>query len=125
MFDRYFVAHFLGWFCKALLIRNRILCWSSSLLWEIVEISLVHQMPNFAECYWDSWFLDFLLCNGLGIEIGHRLCTYLEVQQYEWVGVFEIPTIKGKAKRILLQLTPVSLCLHALMPASDFVVNYR
>eukprot|EP00899_Mesostigma_viride_P005416 jgi/Mesvir1/14876/Mv05486-RA.1 len=108
VFDRFFIAHFVGWTLKSLLIRNRALCWVSSVLWEILEYSLIHMLPNFKECWWDSILLDMLLCNGLGIEVGYHLCLYLEVQKYDWTGLRTHRTLVGKARRAMLQLTPAS-----------------
>jgi hypothetical protein len=33
--------------------------------------SFVFIQPNFAECWWDHWILDFALCNMAGIVLGH------------------------------------------------------
>lgn len=82
--DRYALAHFLGWLVKATMIRNASLCWSISLAWEILEVTLIPMLPNFAECWWDSWILDFALCNGLGIVAGIALSRKLEMIQYDW-----------------------------------------
>ena len=41
------------------------------------------------ECWWDQVFLDVLICNGLGIYVGRKLCDYLEFKQYSWTYVCE------------------------------------
>uniref|UniRef100_A0A1I8FI86 Phosphatidylserine synthase n=1 Tax=Macrostomum lignano TaxID=282301 RepID=A0A1I8FI86_9PLAT len=42
-------------------------------MFEILEYTLEHQLlPNFSECWWDHWIMDFLLCNGLGIVMGMK-----------------------------------------------------
>jgi hypothetical protein len=28
--------------------------------------ALQHMLPNFNECWWDSWLLDVAICNSLG-----------------------------------------------------------
>lgn len=56
--DRFFVAHLLGWFVKALILRDWTVMWICSLLFEALEVSLQKPIPNFAECWWDRWFLD-------------------------------------------------------------------
>jgi hypothetical protein len=103
--DRFVIAHFLGWVVQSMLIRHRLACWTVSIMWELIEISLKHQLPNFAECWWDQWILDVMLCNGIGIEVGYQLCNYLEVQEYKWSNLFTIPTFSGKAKRVVAQFT--------------------
>lgn len=50
---------------------------------------LQHMLPNFNECWWDSWVLDVLVCNSLGEEsnqalVTHSVCMY---EMAEAVGV--------------------------------------
>jgi len=104
--DRYFIAHFVGWVIKSLMIRDQVVCWVISISWELIEIVFTHWLPNFAECWWDQWILDVLICNGLGIYVGHKLCNYLEVRRYKWSGVRDLTTVWGKFQRVLLQFTP-------------------
>lgn len=33
---------------------------------------LQHMLPNFNECWWDSWVLDVLVCNSLGGCLTHN-----------------------------------------------------
>jgi hypothetical protein len=106
--DIFFIGHFLGWLLKSLMLRDMKICWIISIQWELIEILFTHMLPNFAECWWDQWILDVLLANGLGIYVGHQLCTYLEMKQYKWSGVKTISTIGGKLQRGLLQFTPAS-----------------
>ena len=65
-------------------------------------------MPNFVECWWDAIVLDILLCNGLGIYIGMKLCTYLEMREYKWEAFKDIPSTSAKIKRAVMQFTPES-----------------
>ncbi|TPX35235.1 hypothetical protein SmJEL517_g02309 [Synchytrium microbalum] len=106
--DIFVVAHSIGWFAKALVIRDYWLCWIMSVLFEVLEYSLEHQLPNFAECWWDHWILDVLLTNWGGIYLGMKACEWLQMKQYSWRGVAQIPTVRGKLKRTLQQLTPHS-----------------
>ena len=106
--DLFVPAHFFGWVVKSLMIRHRILCWTLSIAWELLEISLIYAVPNFAECWWDQWIMDVLVCNGLGIEVGLYLCNYLEHRRYKWSGVLERAPIVAKIKRAALQFTPES-----------------
>ncbi|KAG9069550.1 hypothetical protein KI688_010453 [Linnemannia hyalina] len=106
--DVFVLAHALGWFCKALILRDYTFCWILSVMFEVMEYSLSHQLNNFDECWWDHWILDVLVCNWLGIYLGVKTCEYFEMKQYSWQGLAEIPTLKGKMKRTMQQFTPKS-----------------
>ncbi|KAJ3274985.1 hypothetical protein HDV01_001491 [Terramyces sp. JEL0728] len=106
--DVFVIAHTFGWFCKALILRDYWLCWVISVLFEIMEYSLGHQLPNFQECWWDHWILDVLITNWLGIYLGMKTCEYFEMKQYSFRAVGEIKTIKGKVQRGMQQFTPHS-----------------
>lgn len=82
--DIFVIGHFVGWVLKSLIIRDVAICWFISITWELIEIVFVHMLPNFSECWWDQWILDVLICNGLGIYFGNKLCEYLEVKKYDW-----------------------------------------
>ena len=70
-----------------------------SLMWELIELSMVYCVPNFGECWWDSYFMDFLLCNGLGIEIGLLWCQWwANHQEYDWSPLLNGLTIFDKFK---------------------------
>ena len=47
-----------------------------------------------------------LICNGLGIHVGHLLCNYLEMKEYNWRGFMRIPSWSGRLHRAMLQFTP-------------------
>jgi phosphatidylserine synthase 1 len=106
--DVFVLAHFFGWLVKALFFRHRIILWVFSITWELVELALIYMVPNFAECWWDQWILDVLLCNGLGIECGLWICKNFEFRKYAWTGVLEQSTLVSKLKRFALQFTPAS-----------------
>ena len=106
--DVFVLAHTIGWFAKALILRDVWFCWILSILFELMEYSLEHQLPNFAECWWDHWILDVLLTNWLGMYLGMKTCQYLEMKQYSWRGLRQIPTASGKLKRTVQQFTPHS-----------------
>lgn len=77
-------------------------------MWEITEITFAHLLPNFIECWWDALVLDVLICNGLGIWCGLKICKMLEMREYKWASIRDISTTTGKIKRAVLQFTPVS-----------------
>eukprot|EP00056_Hartaetosiga_gracilis_P008553 m.122267 g.122267 ORF g.122267 m.122267 type:complete len:1192 (-) comp12936_c0_seq8:116-3691(-) len=105
-FDRFVVAHTLGWFVKALAFRNLKLLVVCSFVFELLEYMLQFQLPNFEECWWDHWILDFVLCNGTGIVLGLWVCKLLAMREYRWRGFATIPTAKGKIMRAVAQFSP-------------------
>ena len=52
-YDIHFVAHFLGWWFKVLIIWDAKICWICSIMFEVLEITFRHWLPNFYECWWD------------------------------------------------------------------------
>jgi hypothetical protein len=38
-----------------------------SVMFELMELTFQHWLPNFNECWWDSWILDVLICNNIGV----------------------------------------------------------
>ncbi|MBA0858663.1 hypothetical protein Goshw_029523 [Gossypium schwendimanii] len=63
LFDEFVLAHILGWWGKAILIRNQPLLWVLSTGFEFMELTFRHMLPNFNECWWDSIILDIFTCN--------------------------------------------------------------
>ncbi|KAJ3118518.1 hypothetical protein HDU96_000934 [Phlyctochytrium bullatum] len=79
--DVFVLAHTLGWFAKSIILRDYWFCWILSVLFEVMEYSLQHQLPNFAECWWDHWVLDVLLTNWIGTYLGMKTCEYFAVKR--------------------------------------------
>lgn len=104
--DVFCVAHALGWFGKAMILRDYWFCWILSIAFELAEYSLQHQLANFAECWWDHWILDVLLCNWLGTYLGIKTCQYFGVKPYTWRGFKQSRGLRGKARRVLSQFSP-------------------
>ncbi|KAG5603937.1 hypothetical protein H5410_025429 [Solanum commersonii] len=106
LFDEFVLAHIIGWWGKAIMIRNQPLLWVLSIGFEFMELTFRHMLPNFNECWWDSIILDILICNWFGIWAGMRTVRYFDGKTYEWVGISRQPNIMGKVKRTLGQFTP-------------------
>ncbi|XP_021824283.1 CDP-diacylglycerol--serine O-phosphatidyltransferase 1 isoform X1 [Prunus avium] len=106
LFDEFVVAHIVGWWGKAILIRNQPLLWVLSIGFELMELTFRHMLPNFNECWWDSIILDILICNWFGIWAGMHTVRYFDGKTYKWVGLSRQPNIIGKVKRTLGQFTP-------------------
>lgn len=70
LFDEFVIAHTIGWWCKALILRDYTLLWALSIGFELMELTFSHMLPNFNECWWDSWILDVAMCNAIGIYTG-------------------------------------------------------
>ncbi|KAA0046299.1 CDP-diacylglycerol--serine O-phosphatidyltransferase 1-like isoform X1 [Cucumis melo var. makuwa] len=106
LFDEFVPAHIIGWWGKAIMIRNQALLWVLSIGFEMMELTFRHMLPNFNECWWDSIVLDILICNWFGIWAGMRTVRYFDGKTYKWVGLSRQPNIIGKVKRTLGQFTP-------------------
>lgn len=51
--DIHFAAHLFGWWFKMMIIRDVKVCWICSALFEVLEVTFRHWLPNFWECWWD------------------------------------------------------------------------
>ncbi len=118
--DVFIFAHLFGYFCKTLVFRDWWLVTVISVMFEFLEYSLEHQLPNFSECWWDHWILDVIVCNGGGTVIGLYTLRYLSIKTYDWRGLWNIPTYRGKIKRIMAQFSPHSWIEFTWNPLSSF-----
>lgn len=82
--DVFTVCHFLGWFFKVLIFRNKTMAWTMSIGFEIMELSFEVYLPNFRECWWDHLVLDVLGCNLLGMLIGFYAMRVFKMRQLYW-----------------------------------------
>ena len=117
--DGFVPAHFFGWFFKTLILRNVWVAMMISFGFELLEYTFEHQLPNFSECWWDHWILDFILCNGLGIYLGMLCLQHLSMKTYKWRGLFNIPTYRGKIKRVFAQFGPYSWVRFSWKPTEN------
>ncbi|EUD64772.1 hypothetical protein C922_04808 [Plasmodium inui San Antonio 1] len=78
-FDFFVIAHVMGWFVKALAIRNFFLLNLNSVLFELIELRFQHILPNFYECWWDHIILDVLVSNLAGILMGFLVMKWLNM----------------------------------------------
>jgi len=106
---------------KTIVLRDWWLCTVISIMFEILEYTLEHQLPNFSECWWDHWILDALICNGLGIYIGIKTLKYFQVKSYYWRGLWTIPGYRAKLKRIFAQFGPYSWIEFDWKPTSSLI----
>ncbi|XP_069752789.1 phosphatidylserine synthase 2 isoform X2 [Narcine bancroftii] len=102
-----------------LMIRDWWMCMIISVMFEFLEYSLEHQLPNFSECWWDHWIMDVFLCNGFGIYCAMKTLEWLSMKPYHWQGLWNIHSYKGKIKRIAFQFTPYSWVKFEWKPASN------
>jgi phosphatidylserine synthase 2 len=107
-FDLFILAHSAGYVVKMLILRDWRMVTAISLGFEVIEVTFQHVLPNFRECWWDHVLLDVLICNAGGTLVGMWLLRKLNAKEYRWIALKEIPTMKGKAKRLLEQLGPRS-----------------
>ncbi|TCD68502.1 hypothetical protein EIP91_010558 [Steccherinum ochraceum] len=131
--DIFCLAHALGWFGKALILRDYWFCWILSIAFEFAEYSLQHQLANFAECWWDHWILDVLICNWLGTYLGMKACQFFEVKvtflshsrmlspfHYTWRGFKQSRGIRSKTKRVISQFSPADWTTFKWEGTADF-----
>jgi len=118
--DIFIVAHLMGYWCKTLIFRDWWLTTVISIMFEFMEYSLEHQLANFSECWWDHWILDVIICNGGGTVLGIYTLRYLSMKTYNWRGLYEIPTFRGKVKRFLGQFSPHGWIEFTWNPLSSF-----
>jgi hypothetical protein len=83
-FDFFAVAHFLGWFFKALICRDIKLLMFTSITFEMIEYSLRNVLNNFKECWWDHVLLDIMGCNLMGIIVGFYVIDRFKMDRYRW-----------------------------------------
>jgi phosphatidylserine synthase 2 len=83
--DVHFLAHFLGWWFKFLIIRDHWACWIISIAFEVLEQSFKHWIPNFNECWWDYLILDVFGCNLVGMLLGAYTMKLVKMDGFSWV----------------------------------------
>jgi phosphatidylserine synthase 2 len=106
--DEFVIAHLLGWAFKAAMVRDVRISMVLSATFELMEYTFTFLQPNFNECWWDHWLLDFVLCNTGGIVIGHAVMSWLDSREYNWAGLADVPSVPGKLARLAQQFTPYS-----------------
>jgi len=83
--DVFVLAHSLGWFVKALIVRDLGISWLCSILFEFIELAFSHVLPNFRECWWDSVILDVFGCNLIGIHLADYVLDKLRWQKFDFL----------------------------------------
>jgi phosphatidylserine synthase 2 len=119
LLDEFVIAHLVGWIFKAAILRDIWLSMVISVLFEIAEYTFTYLQPNFIECWWDHWILDFLICNTGGILVGHLLMQWLHSREYNWRGVSE-EAPQSSFSYVLNQFTPKSLMRYDWSAFSNF-----
>ena len=116
--DGFFFSHIIGSGVKGLLFRDYWMCWILSIMFEILEYSLEHQLPNFAECWWDHWILDVSFCNAIGIYLGIKLMEYFQLEKYYWREIKHVDDQTRKDLNFRSRVTSVSSNRFDLLPKS-------
>ncbi|XP_019646343.1 PREDICTED: phosphatidylserine synthase 2-like [Branchiostoma belcheri] len=98
--DIYWASHTLGFYFNALALRDYWLAHVLSVMFELVEYSLEHHIPEFQECWWDHWILDVVLCNSLGIWCGMKTLEYLNMRLYNWRSLWDVPVYPSKRTQV-------------------------
>ena len=106
--DIFLLSHTIGWFGFAMIMRDSTVCWTMSILFELLEITFQDVMTNFQECWWDHVILDTMGGNAVGIYLGMKAVRWMEIREYDWIGMQHILSMSGKFKRIAAQVQPYS-----------------
>lgn len=53
-------------------------------MFELMEITFRHWLPNFYECWWDHVILDIIVCNTGGILVASYLMKKYGMKEYKW-----------------------------------------
>lgn len=84
--DDYFLSHLGGWIFHTFYLKDWAMCWVWSLGTEILERTLSDWMLPFRECWFDSFIIDVILSNLVGMFIGFSIMKWFEVDQHDWFG---------------------------------------
>merc|ERR1711976_182765 len=85
-FDDYFKSHLGGWIFHTFYLKDWAMCWIWSLGTELLERTLCDWMLPFRECWFDSFIIDLLMSNLIGMFIGFQIMKFFEVDQHDWLG---------------------------------------
>eukprot|EP00760_Papus_ankaliazontas_P012295 PhM_4_TR15240/c2_g1_i1/m.59409/K08730/PTDSS2; phosphatidylserine synthase 2 len=110
--DEFLLAHILGYWGKAVMLRDASMVIAVSVMFEFAELTFQHWQENFLECWWDHVIIDIMICNGGGMVLGLLTLRWLDAKEYAWQSLKRIPSIPGKAKRIAMQFTPHTWSRH-------------
>lgn len=84
--DDYFLSHLGGWIFHTFYLKDWAMCWVWSLGTELLERTLSDWMLPFRECWFDSFIIDLILSNLVGMYIGFSIMKWLNVDQHDWFG---------------------------------------
>jgi phosphatidylserine synthase 2 len=118
VFDVHFIAHFLGWLGKMLIMRDWYVAWICSAGFEFLELTFRHWLPNFYECWWDSLLLDLFGCNLLGIVAGSFILKYFSVSKIDWLRGKEVKATQTEAQPTVSCDNMVINVINKLRPAA-------
>lgn len=110
--DEFFIAHGLGWYAQTLIFRDTRLALFCSALFEFMERTFRHILPNFYECWWDSFILDLLLANNVGILCGHYTLKWLDLKEYNWIGITKPSDNNNESEKVNTDGEKISTSKH-------------
>ena len=90
LLDEFVIYHFVGWWARTVISRDLLFTVINSLVFEFMELTFQHLLPNFHECWWDHIILDVLGCNLLGILLGLYTIKYFKMKPFNWSGIFKM-----------------------------------
>lgn len=84
--DKFLFVHAVSTLVGTVTLRDVRVVWFLSVMCEFIELTFAHMIPNFAECFWDSMFLDIFGTNMLGIILGYYLNKLLGFGTFDLLG---------------------------------------
>ncbi|CAM9709051.1 unnamed protein product, partial [Hapterophycus canaliculatus] len=78
------IAWLAARWCKMCLFRDWGVCWTLSIGFELLELSMGWAVPQFHECWWDSLVIDLMGANVLGMILGLYTLRFLETRTFNW-----------------------------------------
>ena len=78
--DIYCLIHFGVWVAVAMVLRRMRAVVLLGVFYEALEYAFRPLLPNFRECWWDTWVLDVFGCNLIGQALGCALGWWHEQQ---------------------------------------------
>ena len=85
--DHFFWTHFFGWFSLYFALRDWKYCFMLATFDEFFELTFKYILPHLGECWYDSWIMDLLISNGLGIICAYLLNRFIfKFETYDYFG---------------------------------------
>lgn len=121
--DIFVIAHSVGWFIKALILRDVKTAWVCSILFEVIELCFAHLLPNFNECWWDSVIMDVFGCNMIGIHSADLVLTMTGATKFNFLDRAVLSSSRRKTSRAIFGVCLMTI-LISLIDLNFFFLKF-